>query len=73
MKLTPKEKAKQLVDRFVGITLTDFSDENFEQTKACALICLDELLDAVPLINNTLAETKKRMYYMDVRAEIQKL
>jgi hypothetical protein len=39
--MTPKEKAKELIGKYVFLTVTDFLDENFEQTKQCALIAVD--------------------------------
>ena len=73
MELTPKEKAIQIFKRFATKTLIDFSDENFEMTRDCSLICISELLDSVPFINNTVDQCKKRIYYMDVRSELKKL
>lgn len=75
VKLTPEEKAKQLFDRF-DTEVRDLDNEishTKEEAKQCALICLDELLDTVPYINNTPKQTLERMYYMDVRAELKKI
>ena len=59
---TPKEEAKELVDRFsVGYM-------NFEETKKCAIICVDKILDAV----TTIAD-KKFEHYTEVKQEIEKL
>lgn len=40
----PKEKAEELIKKFMPDTLTDFSDENFESTRNCAIICVDEII-----------------------------
>ena len=50
--MTPKEKAKALIDRFLKIEIwideTDNSTYshkiNLEEAKQCALICIDEML-----------------------------
>lgn len=82
MELKPKEKAKQLVKRFIKPTLNDFSDENFEQTKECALICVDEIIETKPLEKDYEdhghrgRETwynDKTDYWLSVKKEIQAL
>ena len=60
--MTAKEKARELVDRFLGITY------NWQAAKQCALICVDEILDAV----TTIAD-KKFDFYTEVKNEIEKL
>ena len=61
--MTPKEKANELVDKFyqrfplkmdVITTRGDLSWEydNWEQAKQCALIAVDEILNARPLYPN---------------------
>lgn len=44
--MTPKEKAKESVDRFMGFTLTDYKDLEMQhdlyKAKKHALICVDE-------------------------------
>ena len=69
-----KDKAKELVDRFKGVT-RPFSkrrtlkvDIHPEHAKQCALICVDEILDAV----TTIAD-KKFDFYTEVKKEIEKL
>jgi hypothetical protein len=65
--MTPKEKAKELVDKF-------FKDErlywvlSYNQAKQCALIAVNEILNAV----TTIAD-KKYDYYLEVKEEIEKL
>jgi hypothetical protein len=57
MELTPKEKAKELIDRYLDIenynnlNLDLFCDEcgmSVESAKYCALIAVDEILKAIP-------------------------
>jgi len=75
--MTPKEKAKELVDRFKADTAIYTWDGNgckvdietsFQNAKNCALICVDEILDAV----TTIAD-KKFDFYTEVKQEINKL
>jgi len=74
-KPTPKEKAKKLVETYLKkvIELAYAETNTKELAKESALICVNELLDTVPYINNTQTEIRKRMYYMDVREEIRNL
>ena len=76
MKLDPKEKAKHLVDRLHsanGITNEVDKMTFIDESKKCALVCVDELLDSVPYVNNTPEQVKERMYFMDVRQAIREL
>jgi hypothetical protein len=66
--MTPKEKAEQLVDRFMAIKsmkLSDYSLIYYPFAKLCALIAIDEILNICPLPN--------RDYYEEVKQEIEKL
>jgi hypothetical protein len=56
--MTPKEKAKELVDKFDGVGL-----QMRNEAIACALICVDELI-----INDDIDD-----YWIQVKTEIQKL
>ena len=61
--MTPKEKAKELVDRF----LNEQNDtEEISQAKQCALICVDEIL------KNTLQIPQVLDYWQEVKEEINK-
>ena len=42
--MTPKDKAKELIDKFHKIIYTDYDHDM--QVKKCALIAVDEMLDA---------------------------
>jgi len=76
--MTPKEKAKELVEKFKKVELYDSMEptdldckiENITSSsftaKQCALICLEELF-----INNT--KESKHNYWIDVKEEIEKL
>ena len=70
--MTAKDKAKELVDRFKGVT-RPFSkrrtlkvDIHPEHAKQCALICVDEIL-------NSHIDSVYEAYYLDVKKEIEKL
>lgn len=70
-----KEKAKELVKKFIRPTLVDFSDENFERTKQCALISVDEILGIMELWGFTsdayFLNTLK--YWKEVKTEVEKI
>ena len=76
--MTPKEKAKELVEKFKQVELFDSNEptdldckiEDITSSsftaKQCALICLEELF-----INNI--KESKHNYWIDVKEEIEKL
>lgn len=65
--MTPKEKAKELVDRYLDLTLNVESDDDINKytAKQCALIAVDECL-------NTCVESMI-YYWLEVKHEIEKL
>ena len=67
---TPKEKAKELFEKFLFYTLNDFSDENFEQTRQCALVAVNEVLNEE---NHFLHTDAHLLYWKQVKQEIEKL
>ena len=58
---TPKEKAKELFEKFLFYTLNDFSDENFEQTRQCALVAVNEVLNE----ENHFIQTDAQLLYWE--------
>ena len=64
--MNPKEKAKELFDRFLERRYTD------EDAKECALICVDEILETLNNITPTTEETFES-YWREVKQEIEKL
>ena len=62
--MTPKEKAKELVDKFDGIGL-----QMRNEAIACALICVDEILS----INSVDKDYDLSYYWTEVKEEIQYL
>lgn len=78
--MTPKEKAKELVDKFYQTTpnetwIDEPSGEFMEtytawgQAKQCALIAVDEILN----INSVDKDFSLSFYWQDVKDEIQNL
>ena len=63
--MTGKEKAKELVDRYLNIEFCLLTDNHAIES---ALICVDEILDAV----TTIAD-KRFDFYTEVKQEINKL
>jgi len=61
--MTPKEKADQLIRQMT----IDFSIE-FEQSKLCALICCDEVIDSVRYLDEDTEDL-----WEQVKNEINKL
>jgi hypothetical protein len=66
--MTPKEKAKQLVDRYYRNDLL-FNDLPFIKTKQCALIAVDEIIE----FGNQQGIREPMMYWQSVKQEINKL
>ena len=69
--MTPKEKAKELVDKFrneLNWVEKDHDVDLYRDTRQCALIAVDEILLATGL------ETKGRFeFYLEVKKEIELL
>ncbi len=60
--MTPKEKAKELVDEYLKILNSHFKNE----AKQCALIAVDEIIE------NTFCKFKTK-YWEEVRQEIENI
>ena len=69
--MTPKEKAKELVDKFYYIPNSQgiFMMQDY-QAKECALIAVDEILFVVSKYNDTQAEVS---YWQEVKQEIENI
>ena len=63
--MTPKEKAKDLVDKFSNEVLID----NYE-AKRCALIAVDEIIQAM---DNVMLPNPFKQYWNKVKQEIEAL
>jgi hypothetical protein len=68
--MTPKEKAEELFAKYAFLTISDMSDENFNQTKQCALITVDEVLNEE---NHFIQTDAHFLYWEQVKQEIEKL
>lgn len=70
--MTPKEKAKELVSRFLYIEGADDCGNSYPYVaEQCALICVDEILNA-----RTVGDTGvifDESYWKEVKQEINKL
>jgi len=66
-----KDKAKELVEKFhniLNINQSTFWDaEKYEQAKQCALICVDEIIDAMYI------ENRGNPFWQEVKQEINRL
>ena len=78
--MTPKEKAEQLFNKF--IIIDDLSDSTGNSlyfnahAKQCALIAVDEVLEALgykSLSDSPYTTLEARQYYVQVKQEIEKL
>jgi len=74
--MKPKEKAKELISKFTFLK-TPESDNKFYNPKQCALICVDEInnalqnISSLQVIGNVLLDQIK--YYQEVKQEITNL
>ena len=78
--MTPKEKAEKLFNKF--IIIDDLSDSTGNSlyfnahAKQCALIAVDEILEALgykSLSDSPYTTLEARQYYVQVKQEIEKL
>ena len=79
--MTPKEKAKELVDKFYQTTPNEswinqpigLKEEYkaWEQSKQCALIAIDELIKEQTMWQN--GEVNPVLYWQEVKQEINQL
>jgi hypothetical protein len=76
--MTAKDKAKELVDRFKGVT-RPFSkrrtlkvDIHPEHAKQCALICVDEILESLWNVGHSFSNDEIN-YWQEVKQEIERL
>ena len=74
--MTPKEKAKQLVDRFFDEALPDAVENHFHIGVLCALITVDEILEELnhlPSLGYGMEYQDNINYWQEVKQEIEKL
>jgi hypothetical protein len=73
--MTPKEKAKELVERFREYSHTEFIsyrggyqlDTQIQNAKQCALIAVDEILKVIEELRTEV------LYWQEVKTEIEAL
>jgi hypothetical protein len=65
--MTPKEKAEELVDKFMDTRIS------WKQSKLCALIAVDELIKIHYLLTTTHDTSPSINYWKEVKKEIQNL
>ena len=70
--MTPKEKAKELVLRYLRINNNTKEWFNLHIAKQCALIAVDEILFVLEF-NLDFKMEKSIGYYLEVKQEIEKL
>ena len=65
--MTAKDKANQLVTKFIKHSKGDKETKPIQSAKQCALICVDEIL------NLDSGDTIDEDYWQEVKTEIEKL
>ena len=71
--MTPKEEAKELVNKFIDPVRWKLGQENVSQrAKECALIAVDEIINSIVIFDLTAAENQFT-YWEEVKQEIEKL
>jgi hypothetical protein len=70
--MTPKEEAKELVNKFVSLDNDIFCSVNYPYSKQCALIAVDEILNTIEYSSQA-DELSKVNYWQEIKQEIEKL
>jgi len=72
--MTPKGKAKELLDKMENIAFKhDCFGAEYPVAKECALIAVDEILDAIDWDYYEGSKQTEHMYWKEVKQEIEKL
>jgi hypothetical protein len=78
--MTPQEKAKELVDKFFEYSYrvkwdidTYKWEHNFDQSKQCALVTVDELYRIAPWSLENDIQDDSKQYWNLVKIEIEKI
>ncbi len=72
--MTPQQKAKELVNKFYRIIPLDKMTLDFDLAKKCALIAVDELLEATKRYDYTLGPNPSyNDYWLKVKYQIEKI
>ena len=70
--MTPKEKAKELIDKYKEFTEDGFA-ESYYNAKQCALIAVDEMLNELNEWTDKFGWINRIKYLQEVKQEIEKL
>ena len=71
--MTPKEKAKELFDKMYKADIVNSNYPMcFDSAKQCALIAVDEIIEAIKIADN-ITFMYVIDYYQEVKQEIEKL
>lgn len=75
--MTAKEKAQELIEMFLNansMKMSDYSRIEYPTAKACALICVDEIITDHVNLDFDLSEQDERIaYWREVKKEIENL
>lgn len=73
--MTPKEKAKELVDKFYNLESEgDYGGwMTSNDAEQCALIAVDEIIDALKFTNDSKWYVEQHQWWQQVKEEIIKL
>ena len=68
--MTPKEKAKELFEKYAFVEIAYYTSKH--EVKECALIAVDEILELLESINNS-TSIALCYWYNEVKQEIEHL
>jgi hypothetical protein len=75
--MTRKEKAEKLVKNYINVVPQDFGGMDKDLAKQCALIAVDEILNAINVNTGNAAQGRLiqslNNYWQEVKQEIEKL
>lgn len=72
--MTPREKAVQLVDDFWSkITYKLGEDTSFERAKDCVIICVDEKIETLKMVNSFVGLEGTEEYDQFYKEELEEL
>lgn len=72
--MTPQEKAKELMDKYINLVPKEFNGMDINLAKQCALIVVDEIISEYSvLVIETAFCGKQYLYWKQVKQEIKKL
>jgi len=74
--MTPKEKAEELVDKFLNAKsdkMSDYSTIYTPTAKVCSLIAVDKIIDILTILPYGMEYLSHIDYWEEVKQEIEKL